>query len=79
MDQAMLATIRAETRVKTLGLELKHIGCMIVECVSSATTSYSRKCFELEYWKAREGVVSSQLADAQQELNEAIAAQQVFE
>ena len=30
-------------------------------------------------WKAREGVVSAQLADAQQELNKAIAAQQVFE
>ena len=37
------------------------------------------RSLELEYWKAREGVVSAQLADAQQELNKAIAAQQVFE
>ena len=45
----MLATIRAETRVKALGLELKHIGCIIAECVSSATSSYVHKRFELEY------------------------------
>jgi hypothetical protein len=46
---------------------------------TSATSSYVHKRFELEYWIERQVAVSSDLAVAQKDLNEAIAAQQDVE